>query len=172
MYADEQNVFYGPLVRLQYTIAATPTFQTLIEATGSPAERLTAALAKVHIVGQAGEAAAADRPYAEVDAGADFDIRKHGSNGRRSGGTLWMLIEANVPTAKKAGYHDAAKWFYEIFGNLIQDLLDDAISTEPTPNNLTVRGVSLPYGPPAREDAKAKRGDYYQGILTVEWGNL
>lgn len=170
MGTDEHNLFYGPIVRLRHMIAATPTFQALIEATGSEADKLAAALEKVHIVGLAGDAVAASRPYVEVDAGAEFTVRKHASNGRLTGGTLWLLIEADVPAEKKPGYLDAAKWFYQIFGNLIEDLLDDSVTTDPTRYNLTVREISLPYGPPAREEPKAKRGDYYQGIMTVEWG--
>ena len=172
MPTDEDNIFYGPLVRLQHTVAATPTFQDLIEATGTPEAKLTAALAKVHIVGLDGPTAVADRPYCEVDAGAEFNVNRHASNGRRTGGTLWMLIEENTPTAKQGSHADAAQWFYEIFGDLISDLLDDSLATDPGPYNLNVRAISLPYGPPSREDPKAKRGDYFQGILTIEWGNL
>ena len=170
MPTGELNLFYGPIERLRQTVAATPAFQTLIEAAGSPAEKLTAALAAVYPIGLAGSEVDAARPFAEVDAGGEFEVRKHGSNGRVSGGTLWLLIEADVPADKKDGYADAAKWFYEIFGDLISDLLDDSITTDPARYNLAVRSISLPYGPPSREDPKAKRGDYYQGILTVEWG--
>jgi len=172
MPTDQDNIFYGPVERLRQTVAAAPTFQSLVGATGSPAARLEAALAKIYIVGKAGDTEESDRPYAEIDAGADFARTKHASNGHRTGGSLWLLIEANVPAAKTAGYTDAAKWFYQIFGDLILDLFDASAATDPTPYNLNIRSISLPYGPPAREDPKAKRGDYFQGIMTVEWGNL
>lgn len=170
MNTDEQNIFYGPLLRLRQTVAATPAFQKLIEASGSPAEKLAAALARVHIVGLPGDAVDAARPYVEIDAGPDFEAYKNSSSGRAMSGTLWLLLEANVPEDKRTGYAAAAKWFYELTGNLIEELLDDATRIDPSPYNLTVRAISLFDGPPAREDPKAKRGDYYQVILTVQWG--
>lgn len=170
MATGEQNIFYGPLERLRQTVAATPAFQNLIEAAGSPAEKLTAALARVHIVGLAGDAVADARPYVEIDAGPEFEAYKNSSSGRATSGSLWLLLEADVPEDKRTGYADAARWFYEITGNLIEELLDDSLAIDPPPHNLTVRAVSLFDGPPAREDPKANRGDYYQVILTIQWG--
>ncbi len=170
MHTDELNFFYGPIERLRHLIAATPTFQLLVGATGSPAEKYNTALESVHEIGLAGADIAPARPYAEVDAGLEFNAQKNSSSSSKNSGTLYLCLEADVPEDKRAGYKDAGKWFYEITGNLIQELLADSLSTDPTPHNLLITGISLSDGPPARTDPTAADGDYYQVFLEIQWG--
>ena len=162
---DTTNLLWGPIENLRTLIATAATYQTLVGATGSPAEKLAAAKATIYAPGIDSGIPAA-RPFSAIDVGQNWSITKAAEHEYVRSGSLFWLLEADVPEGSEA-IAAAADWFYTQAGDIVEDML----ALGGIGGYLSTTGFALVDGPSrSGPEISEAEGDFYQIVLSVAWG--
>jgi len=153
------------MVNLKNLLAESGTFQTAIGATGSPAEKITAAKLRIHLT-------AYDRPT-ETDFTRPFALicktgndtnEKIATNASLVSGDMELRFDKNI----SEGYKDDPGNAELEFLNFIDAVIAEMETLSNQPGYLAITAINIIEGPTQIEN---EAGIYIQSIrLSVDWG--
>lgn len=162
---DAVGVLAAPLETLRRMVAASATFQSWTSSANA-----TEAKTHVHLVAITDASAA--RPFAIVRYAEDADHREDASAWGATQlfidqGSIELGFEADVADGDADSHEDAELAFVNDIGQIMEDVNDIA----GTDDYLILRGWEVVRGPArAHPSEEHSEGDYYQILLTVEYG--
>ena len=112
-------------------VAKSATFQALVGATGTSAEKVTAAKLYVHEMGADEDS---PLPRAIVDH-FSYTSKIVGTNCRNRNGELIVSFEFVIPEAEAETIAAQSQWFENTTGDICEELMDLARTTRDAPNN-------------------------------------
>lgn len=153
-----------PLATLRAMIAATTSFQSWIGATGTDAERLAAALERVHLLVSPADA---PRPFAMIDFGDSWARERDRVQSARTfqllpGSSLLVWFQADAVAGLDEP--DATIDFCNSLGAVWESIERDAAAIGKSAVNLISFAV-----PPVRveEEKRSTAGDYFECALLL-----
>lgn len=162
MSSDTTNIIWGPVENLRTLIASSASFRTLVGAAD-------AAAAKAHIYCPSipAESVLSARPFAMIDQGSAWQVNRISEIASRYSGSLFMLLEADVNTTTYPTDEAAAKWFYKLAGDIINEMLALAGAD----GQLNVTDVTVRDGPSRISKVdQQEMGDFFQVVFELTWG--
>jgi|GEM_PF-5329515 len=162
---------FGPIARLRDLLSRTETLQSLVGATGDAAERQAAAAASVYYPAIHASDVADARPFVLIMGAAETRGEAVGLDTFQPGGQIVFGLEVDVPESLQANntaaFAAAQRWFDELLGDLVADLLGAAVGGD----DLMLSGYRVPEAPQRSDPTQqTDEGDFFRAFIEIDWG--